>query len=195
MKIKEIHIKNFRSILNETLTFDALTILVGRNGSGKSSFLKAIELFYETSHKIGKEDFYSENTDEPIEITVTYKDLSTQAQNQFSKYIENGELKVSLVISMVSNKIDPKYHGMRWQNSDFETVRNAGSKTNILKEYKAIKSKQEYENLPTCNSADEVEKVLTAWENENPKALYFGRDVGNFFGFKEVGQGLSLIHI
>ena len=109
MKIKEIHIKNFRSILNETLTFDALTILVGRNGSGKSSFLKAIELFYETSHKIGKEDFYSENTDEPIEITVTYKDLSTQAQNQFSKYIENGELKVSLVISMVSNKIDPKY--------------------------------------------------------------------------------------
>ena len=39
MLIQNVHVKNFRSILDESLPCDSLTALVGRNGSGKSSFL------------------------------------------------------------------------------------------------------------------------------------------------------------
>ena len=62
MIIKSIHIKNFRSIKNETLSFSNLTALVGANGSGKSSFLKAIEIFQNTSPKISEDDYYNKNT-------------------------------------------------------------------------------------------------------------------------------------
>ena len=41
MLIQNVQVKNFRSILNESLPCDSLTALVGRNGSGKSSFLNA----------------------------------------------------------------------------------------------------------------------------------------------------------
>lgn len=52
MIIQSVNVKNFRSILDETLYCEGLTALVGPNGSGKSSFLKALELFYSPTPKI-----------------------------------------------------------------------------------------------------------------------------------------------
>jgi putative ATP-dependent endonuclease of the OLD family len=46
VKIKLVRIRNFRSILDADIECDSLTALVGRNGAGKSSILKTIELFY-----------------------------------------------------------------------------------------------------------------------------------------------------
>ena len=192
MKIKEIHVKNFRSILNETLTFDDLTILVGRNGSGKSTFLKAVELFYDTSPKIVKEDFYSEKTEKPIEIMITYCDLSGEALAQFSKYEEGGELKVVRVFALTPNGITDKYHGIRRQNSDFDAVRNASGKSEKNKEYAKLKEKSKYKDLPVTKNAEEVDNALEEWESNKDNyegELPLGRDEGNFFGFKQVGQG------
>ena len=41
--IKEISIKNFRSIYDDKITFEPLTVLIGANGSGKSNLIKALE--------------------------------------------------------------------------------------------------------------------------------------------------------
>jgi putative ATP-dependent endonuclease of OLD family len=46
MILHSIDVKNFRSILNEGMVFDSVTALVGANGTGKSSFLHALNLFY-----------------------------------------------------------------------------------------------------------------------------------------------------
>ena len=44
MKIKQIEIENFRCYRNVELRFaDRVTILIGKNGSGKTSFLKSIK--------------------------------------------------------------------------------------------------------------------------------------------------------
>jgi AAA15 family ATPase/GTPase len=47
MIVKTLHVKTFRSILDERIDCDNLTVIVGRNGTGKSSFLRAMELFYD----------------------------------------------------------------------------------------------------------------------------------------------------
>ena len=47
MIIESVYIENFRCIKAQQLNFDNLTVLIGRNGSGKSSFLKAIDIFYD----------------------------------------------------------------------------------------------------------------------------------------------------
>lgn len=44
MKIKKLHVVRFRSIFDETLECEALTVLIGRNGAGKSTFLQALRL-------------------------------------------------------------------------------------------------------------------------------------------------------
>jgi predicted ATPase len=40
--IKQIRIQNFRSIVDQTVDLDPLTVLIGRSGTGKSNFVEAI---------------------------------------------------------------------------------------------------------------------------------------------------------
>ncbi|QYY37129.1 AAA family ATPase [Ruficoccus sp. ZRK36] len=46
MKIKSINIKNFRSIQSASLTLSNLNVFVGKNDSGKSNLLRALNLFF-----------------------------------------------------------------------------------------------------------------------------------------------------
>jgi predicted ATP-dependent endonuclease of OLD family len=55
IKVKEIKIKNFRSIVDMTLDLNNLNILVGLNDSGKSNILKALNLFFNNKTDEDKE--------------------------------------------------------------------------------------------------------------------------------------------
>ena len=46
LKIKQVQIKNFRSITRASLEFDQMNIFVGLNDAGKSNILKALNLFF-----------------------------------------------------------------------------------------------------------------------------------------------------
>ena len=188
MKIKEIHVKNFRSILDATLTFDDLTILVGQNGAGKSSFFKALELFY-GEYNASVEDFFAENSDENIEITVVYTNLNREAKNSFSKYLEGDEFRVVRVLSNSNGEITGKYHGKKSQNPDFFDIRKENKE--IRKKFnELIKENQEkYESVNTANSAKEAHEIMEKWENDNPDSCKQILDDGQFLGFKNVGKG------
>lgn len=53
LKIKHIHIKNFRSIVNTTLDVEEMNIFVGLNDAGKSNVLKALNLFFNGETDVG----------------------------------------------------------------------------------------------------------------------------------------------
>ena len=189
MQIQNVHVKNFRSILNESLPCDSLTALVGRNGSGKSSFLSALELFYNPSASVTPEDFYAEDATQDIEIAVTYKCLNAEAKDFFSAYIDNDSLTVVRVFSDPQSGKSGIYHGMRLQNPDFVDIRNTGAAMDRRKKYNDIKGEGKYESLPSANSADAVLRELDNWETQNPKHCKLLRDDGQFFGFTQVGHG------
>lgn len=52
--LKRIRIRNFRSILDETIILDQYNIFVGRNDCGKSNVLKALNLFFNGETDFGK---------------------------------------------------------------------------------------------------------------------------------------------
>ena len=97
MNIKSVHIKNFRAIQNELLYFDKLTALIGPNGSGKSSFLYALDSFFNNT-TIKESDFYNNDTNQEITITITFENISENTKTEFKKYIKNNELKIEKVI-------------------------------------------------------------------------------------------------
>ncbi len=190
MLIQNVQVKNFRSILNESLPCDSLTALVGRNGSGKSSFLSALELFYNPTARVTPEDFYAEDVTQDIEIAVTYTDLNAEAKDFFSAYIDNDRLTVVRIFSDPQSGRSSSYHGMRLQNPDFVIIRNAGpAAMAIRKKYDEIRKKEKYASLPSVNSADAVRRELVIWETQNPEHCKPLRDEGQFFGFTQVGQG------
>lgn len=188
MRVKAIHVKNFRSILDETIDCDNLTVLVGRNGTGKSSFLRALDLFYNQSATVFAEDFYSEETSKDIEIAITFGDLGSEEKSLFDPYLDGNELTVTRVFNISAKKLG-SYHGMRLRNPEFEEVRKAGGKTEIRNKYNEIRNIDKYSSLPTVRSADQVEEELKKWEDDNPDSCKRLRDDGQFFGFTGVGKG------
>jgi len=97
MKIRELKIKNFRSIYDLTLNLSDLTILIGRNNSGKSSILDAIRIVFE-------------NLDQDIVKTVEYENLPEDMKDQifgiwfFKNYKDPVELQV--LVELDANEID-----------------------------------------------------------------------------------------
>ena len=189
MQIKTVHVKNFRSILDESLPCDSLTALVGRNGSGKSSFLRALEFFYSPSAAVTVEDFYAQDVSNNIEIAVTYCDLDTQEIDLFSAYMEDDSLTVVRVFSDPQAGRSGTYHGTRLQNPDFVAIRNAGTATAIREKYAEIRALDKYDSLAPARSAAAVRQALDEWESQNPEHSISMRDDGQFFGFTQVGQG------
>lgn len=188
MIVKALHVQNFRSIFDERIDCDNLTVLVGRNGTGKSSFLRALEMFYDPKATVSKEDFYAEDTSKEIEIAVTFTDLGTEEKSLFAPYLDGNDLIVARIFS-VSAKKSGTYHGMKFQNPDFTEIRNAGGKTEIRNKYGEVRNLQKYSVLPSVRNADQVEEELKKWEAANPGPCTRMRDDGQFFGFTGVGQG------
>ena len=189
MLIQKVQVKNYRSILSESLPCDNLTALVGRNGSGKSSFLSVLELFYYPTARVTSEDFYAEDVTQDVEIAVTYSDLSADARDFFSAYIDNDSLTVVRVFSDPQSGRSGNYHGMRLQNPDFVDIRKAGGAMAVRNKYNEVRESKKYSALPSVNSDDAVRRELDEWEMQNSELCKPLRDDGQFFGFTQVGQG------
>ncbi len=188
MIIKNVRVRNFRCIRDETLECEDLTVLVGPNGSGKSSFLRAIDLFYTLAAKISGEDFYARNTSQPIIITVTFIDLTDAEKRFYKPYLENGSLTVEKEISFPGGKGNEKYFGSRMCNPDFRGVRSADSAISKRDAYNELRQQEQYSELPTVRRADDIEPILEEWERNHPDKCRRMPDPRQFFGFREVGS-------
>ena len=193
MVIESINVKNYRSILDETISCEDLNVLVGANGSGKSSFLQALALFYSGSPKLEVEDFYDCDSNCEIIITIKFKDLSPDANNLFAIYIQDGKLTVERVLKWEDGRPIAKYHGATLQNPNFQPIRNGlevkdRGKT-AKKAYDAIRSQPDYNTLPAWTKIGDVQEKLKKWEADNRDRCTRQRDDGQFFGFSEVAQG------
>lgn len=189
MRIRQVTVKNFRSILDETLELDSLTVLVGRNGAGKSSFLSALELFYDPQPQLTEDDFHAGDLSDEMEIAVTFDNLNPEEQELLALYIDGDTLTVKRVF--VSGPQGPRgtFHGASLQNPDFAEVRQMSGAQERRKRYNELRATQKYKTLPTVTSAAAAEAEMVKWETENPSQSRRLRDDGQFFGFTQVGAG------
>ena len=103
MKIQKIEIKNYRSLRDVTIYPKDILALVGRNNSGKSNVLKALQLFFEGSiTHVNNECFYNHN-DEPIEIFITFEQLSEWEIEKFNSWMDENKLILGRKIVCTDN--------------------------------------------------------------------------------------------
>ncbi len=181
MIIKSLHVRGFRSIVDETLECTQLTALIGANGCGKSSFLRALDLFYAPRPRITADDFYAGDTSHCIEIEVTFTSLTGEEQECFRDYVGSVDLRVVREFYLREGKLSDKIYGYRAQNPDFSPIRTTTGAVEQKSLYRELRKQEEYAQLPTCTRIDEILACLVDWEREHVDCCTPERDSGNFF--------------
>jgi len=202
MKIESVKIENFRSFFDETVNFGGYTCLVGPNGSGKSNVLYALNAFFRETENVSTdlnqlddEDFHLRNTKKPIRITVTFSDLSAEAQKDFSDYFRQGKLIVSAEAKFdeATQKAEMKQYGNRMAMQDFTPffeAYNGGTKVGELKSiYSEIQKK--FDDLPAPGTKDAMVDSLRTYESEHPELCQLVPSGDQFYGFSKGANRLA----
>ncbi|MBX0329915.1 ATP-dependent endonuclease [Oscillochloris sp. ZM17-4] len=191
MRIKTVQVQRFRSIYNATLECDNLTALVGANGAGKSTFLRALDIFYKPNARVERNDYYADDPSEPIRITVTYVDLSPVEQAALDKYYHSQQLVVEKRIEWVGEKAKQAYYGqMRRHRPFLEQILNKTTAGDRRTSYSDLRKQAPYTELPSATSLSNDQRIrdaLIAWELSHPDACELLSSETQFFGFNQAG--------
>jgi putative ATP-dependent endonuclease of OLD family len=192
LRIEKVYIKNFRCLRSVETTLDNLTVLVGRNGSGKSAVLHAIDVLFTPGANITEEDFFGRNTDESIEIEITFKDFTLEERVEFGAYIQDNKMRVIKIISYdkESNTSREEYFSFKTQIPSFAKIRElpgARDKTNALKELIAQGSLPSLEGNPRSES--ETLEIMESYEASHPELTELVKIKPHFFGARNIGGG------
>ena len=202
MRIESVHIENFRSFEDGTVPFNNFACLVGPNGAGKSTLLTALNVFFRESEnlptdlsKLEQEDFHCKNTEAPIRITVTFCNLSEEAQDDFSDYVRQGRLVITAAATFdeASGTAQVKQYGQRLGmvalRPFFEAL-DGGKKVGELKEiYNDLRGT--YPDLPAPGTKDAVVTALRNFEAARPDECELIPSEDQFYGFSKGANRLA----
>lgn len=194
MRLEKLRIQNFRSFKDETIHFDSYTCLVGPNGCGKSTVLTALNVFFRNTTSaptntatLSEEDFHHRDTAEPIQITLTFKDLSEAAQDELSHYFRQGRLTVTAkaIWNAEAKTADVKQYGVRNVMKAFGPYFKAeedGALATPLKEiYDGIRA--DFPDLASATSKPARKAALNAYEESHPELCEPLESETQFYGF------------
>jgi predicted ATP-dependent endonuclease of OLD family len=202
MKIKNIAIKNYRSFKDCSIALDDYTSFVGPNGAGKSTILCALNIFFREAEgspvsvsELDKEDFNGSDTRDPIEITVTFGDLSAEAQHDFAEYYRQNELVVTAraVFDEATGTAAVRQWGQRRamkRFSKFFELYNGGAPVADLRaEYDKIRT--EIQILRAVSTKEGMRSALREYEEAHPDKCMLIPSEDQFYGFSKGSNRLA----
>tara|TARA_R110001592_G_scaffold58129_1_gene176423 strand:- start:3070 stop:4995 length:1926 start_codon:yes stop_codon:yes gene_type:complete len=202
MKLESVRIINFRSFKDETIYFDDYNCFVGPNGAGKSTVINALNVFfrqYKDSKtdlsKLSIDDFHHKNTKQPISITVTFRDLSEQAQKDLNDYVRQEKLVVTARAEYDEGTeiAEVKQFGNRLGMIEFTTWFEAEKSKKSASELKDIFSslRKTWTGIPSATSKPDMAAALIAFEASHPKDCKPIPSEDQFYGASKGANRLS----
>ena len=189
MIIERIEIRGFRALKAVQVDCDELVAIVGRNGQGKSSILYALDVFYDTNASVTLDDFHNRDGTSPIEIRVTYSNLTAQERAEFGSFIQNDRLMVTKRIEIDGQRIIQRYFGAAFQIPEFAELRRLGrrERSAALRELITSAKYPGLEGAP--RSAEAADALMNEYEAAHPESCQPIEREEQFFGPKNVGGG------
>jgi len=196
MKIESVRIQNFRAFADETVFLDDYTCLVGPNGSGKSTILTALNIFFRDTVNastdlvnLGKEDFHQRDTSQPIRITVTFCDLSPDAQEDLKDYFRQNKLIVSSVATWNEQAgcAAVEQHGERLGIEAFRAFFDKEKQGGVVKDLQHIYTelRKTFPDLADAKTKGAMEDALHNYESAHPAECALLPSPDQFYGFSK----------
>jgi putative ATP-dependent endonuclease of the OLD family len=202
MKIKSVRIENFRAYRDETVHLNDYTCIVGANGVGKSTILTALNVFFRDQSgastnvaHLDEEDFHKKDTSRPVRITVTFHELSQEAQQDFKDYYRQGELIISSVAEWNPDlrKAEVCQFGQRRVMKKFKRFMKKYEENEQVSElknvYKALRA--EISELEDVRTKKGMHDELRRYETEHPELCEPLQSRDQFYGITKGANRLQ----
>lgn len=202
MKIESIRIENFRIFKDETINFSDYNCLVGPNGTGKSTVIYALNVFFQETFygkpltELVEEDFHVKITKDPVKITITFIDLSDSAKEDLRHYVRHNKLIVTAEANYdpAKEKAIVKQYGTRMVMTAFrkffELHDTTGVKVEELRNcYKQIQ--KDFPDLPNINTKTGMYEALRKYEEIHKELCQPVPSEDQFYGFTKGKNHLS----
>lgn len=106
MKISEVEIVNWRSIVNQKIEFNDLMIFIGQNNHGKSNVLSALLFFF---GEIGLHDLDFNKSSSELWVNIIFSELNQEEKVTFQKYVTSSN---TIKVQKIARKGEGfSYHG------------------------------------------------------------------------------------
>lgn len=192
MRIKSVHIKNYRALRDITVPFDDVTTFIGPNGVGKSSILRALDWFFNGNGKqdaLTPEDCAFGAIDDPIEVQVTFDHLSDTDRDALEKYAPSGSTEFTAWKIHSPNgeeSLSANAKGFR----PFTPIKQATKVAEKKALYNDLRQQHEDWGLPRASTNQAIQESITTWESNHIDELDDIPDTlqTNFFGFNSSGK-------
>lgn len=190
MLLKAVTVENFRCIKKATVQCENLTALVGRNGSGKSTILRAIDTFFSVRAAISEQDFYGLDTTEAIRITGEFRDLSAEERSEFSPYLSDDTLAVTKEIAVREGGVSQRYYAKTRQIRKIAGIRALSQVTEKRNAWNQLIDSGDLPDLgPRSIRGDNPDELMLEYERAHPELTEWIAHEVQFFGPPNIGGG------
>lgn len=175
MKLIKISIKHFRSIDAMEIDIYDFTSLIGPNNCGKSSILRAIELFI-GQKKPEKEEWRNGEEDSPIEIIGVFDDIQEWERNSpgVAGIVNNGQIQLKYKAVIEDDKVTTLYEAFI---REVEINGWADGWRELSQEIKDIAADIDVDNGTKWRSKANKERVREHILSTNPNLVTLGDEI------------------
>ncbi|MFE1842275.1 ATP-dependent nuclease [Streptomyces werraensis] len=193
MRMIRARIENFRCLQLAEVRFDNVTSIIGPNGVGKSTILRALDWFFngEKGTSLSVDDLCVNAKGSRILVEVEFDSLTPDDRNELGYYAPEGV--DSVLIRRTWQNGEDKITGKGLTFPPFELVRSQLSATAKRKAYNTLREERPELSLPSAGSEALVDEAMIVWERNHPDQLEESEiQATNFFGFAGKGKLSSL---
>lgn len=190
MKIQSVGIKNFRTLTDVTIPFDAVTTFIGPNGAGKSTVLRALDWFFNGKPgTLTDKDCSFGATEQDIEVQITFADLSAKDREALGKYAPEGAATFTAWKCQKPDGSESLSANSK-SYAPFSVIRGKATAADKKAAYNELRTADSSLGLPAWTSVDAASQVMTTWETEHIDQLVEAPESlqTNFFGFNSGGK-------
>lgn len=127
MKLIELNIKNFGCIDEKgiTIKIDNIVVLIGPNNVGKTTVLKAYELFKNSGAPLTIDDFYQNSEKNPVQISGVFGEITEEDKIQIGEkwLYQNEDNETVITYKWIWDKSGEKGKntlGTMWKENGFQ---------------------------------------------------------------------------
>lgn len=167
MRVARVKIRNFRCLEELDLDVDDITVLVGANGTGKSSVLHALGWFFAGGH-LDLDDVTGRQEGLVTSVSVTFRDFSDPDREALGSYVVGDEATFE---RSWQPGTEGKLTGHALAFQEFEAIRAHAGAQDRIDAYRSLRQARPDLGLPAATSGAAVLRAMDDWEGMHPDLL------------------------